>query len=101
MPRTDAQKLLRSAARSGGGLGVSNMSGGLRVGGVNDLDGVRAEDGDHLDAGPGGQVVLGGDGLVLDGAVLEHEGDLAGAGFAAGDLEVDGAAVADRPVDAD
>src|SRR5579864_592680 len=89
MMTTVAMKLLGSAASSG--VRLSNMSGSLRGCRGDDFEGVRADDGHHLHARPGGEVVPVGDGLVLDGAVLQHQCDLAGAGAAAGDLEVDGA----------
>ena len=38
--------------------------------------------------------------LVLDGAVLQHQVDLAGAGLRGGDAQVDGAGAAERALDA-
>src|SRR5262245_43366379 len=67
----------------------------------DDFDGIGADHGDDLDARAGGQGFVGGDGLVLDRAVLQVQMDLAGAGAAAGDGQVDGTVLADGPLDAD
>src|SRR5687768_8133095 len=62
----------------------------------DDLDGVGADDVDDDDLGSGWQVALKSAGLVLGGAILEVERDLAQAAFVAGDREVDGSRLTDR-----
>src|SRR5262249_18994727 len=86
-----------SAAKSG----LGNIADPFGSGGRGDLDGARPRDGDDDDERAGGQLVQGGDRLVLDDAVLQFQVDLAGAGLVAGDRQVDGAGVADGAVDAD
>src|SRR3712207_590105 len=62
--------------------------------GRDHLDGVRADHVDHDHLGAAGQQVLERDGLVLGGAVLHVDLDLARAALVAGDRDVDGAGLA-------
>src|SRR5947209_20340520 len=78
-----------------------NMGSPLDVGGGGHFDGVRADDRHDDDLGAGGQLAAGGDGLAFQGAVLQVEGNFADAGPLGGDRQVDGAALAHGPLDAD
>src|SRR5262245_37335868 len=64
----------------------------LRNGGVRrDLNRVRPDDSDHGYTSTGGQRLgVSSDGLALDGAILQTQMDLAGAGASARDGQVDG-----------
>src|SRR5262245_26909405 len=63
------------------------------------LDGVGGDDAHDHDLRPGRQLLLRGDGLVLDRAVLHADVDLADALLLGGHAQVDGTRGADRPLD--
>src|SRR3712207_901202 len=65
------------------------------VGGDHHFDRVRSDDVDDDDAGAGGELLVGRDGLILHRAPLQREHDLPGAAARAGHLEVHGALLPD------